>query len=78
MTPFKLNSLPKFLILGSLLFLSTAYAGTGNKRTPDEVLLVVNARSSVSRAIADDYAVKRHIVSILSVQCEDSAFERAQ
>jgi uncharacterized protein (TIGR03790 family) len=53
--------------------LSCAHAGTANKRSPDEVLLVVNATSPVSQAIADDYAAKRHIRNTLSVQCQDSA-----
>ncbi len=37
------------------------------------MLLVVNASSPVSQAIANDYAVKRRITNILPVQCQDSA-----
>jgi uncharacterized protein (TIGR03790 family) len=48
-------------------------ANTPPKRSSDEVLLVVNESSPVAKAIADDYALKRHIKNILSVQCQDSA-----
>ena len=44
-----------------------------HKRNPDEVLLLCNANSPVSRDIADDYARKRHIRHRLSIQCQDSA-----
>jgi uncharacterized protein (TIGR03790 family) len=43
------------------------------KRSPDQVLLVVNSNSPVSREIADDYALKRKVRNILSIQCQDSA-----
>ncbi len=43
------------------------------KRTPDQVLLVVNSLSPISQAIADDYAAKRHVTNVLSIQCQDSA-----
>jgi uncharacterized protein (TIGR03790 family) len=43
------------------------------KCSPDQVLLVVNSNSPVSREIADDYALKRKIRNILSIQCQDSA-----
>lgn len=61
------------LIFAVSWFLSSAYAGSENKRSPDEVLLVVNTSSPVSQAIADDYALKRHIMNTVSVQCQDSA-----
>ncbi len=38
-----------------------------------EVLLVVNERSPISEAIAEDYAGKRHVANVLAVQCQDSA-----
>ena len=44
-----------------------------HKRSPDQVLLVVNENSPVSKAIAADYAAKRQVKNILSVQCQDSA-----
>jgi uncharacterized protein (TIGR03790 family) len=59
-------------MIGSL-FLSWARAGTATKRSPDEVLLVVNADSPISQAIAGDYARKRKIKNVLPVQCQDSA-----
>src|SRR6185312_14134918 len=43
------------------------------RRSPDSVLLVFNANSSISQAIADDYAAKRCVKNILSIQCQDSA-----
>lgn len=58
------------------LFLSlvtVAYAGGPARRSPDEVLLVVNQNSPVSQAIGDDYAAKRGIKNRLSIQCPDSA-----
>lgn len=43
------------------------------KRSPDVVLLVFNANSPISKAIADDYAAKRHVKNVVSIQCQDSA-----
>ena len=67
----------KFLFfLYSLLFLMVlipAAKSEPQKRSPDEVLLVVNANSAVSQAIANYYAQERHINNILSIQCQDSA-----
>jgi len=66
-------------LAGRLLFfvfplaLSVAFAGGPNQRSPDEVLLVRNDTSPVSRAIAADYAQKRKIMHVLSIQCQDSA-----
>jgi uncharacterized protein (TIGR03790 family) len=50
-----------------------AHAGNATRRTPDQVLVVFNANSPVSRAIVDDYARKRKVTNMLSVQCQDSA-----
>jgi uncharacterized protein (TIGR03790 family) len=63
-----------FLSLFCLLPLSD-YSANANpkKRSPDEVLLVVNTNSPVSREIGDDYAIKRKVRNILSIQCQDSA-----
>jgi uncharacterized protein (TIGR03790 family) len=47
--------------------------GSAQRRSPDEVLLICNANSPVSRSIADDYAQIRHIRNRLSIRCEDSA-----
>src|SRR5271168_2836438 len=43
------------------------------KRSPDQVLLLVNDNSPVSKAVAQDYALKRHVKNLLSIQCQDSA-----
>jgi uncharacterized protein (TIGR03790 family) len=53
-----------------------AFAGNQTapqKRSPDQVLLVVNQNSPISKEIADDYARKRHVKNIIFVQCQDSA-----
>jgi uncharacterized protein (TIGR03790 family) len=70
-----MQALGKSLVLISILplFLSGTYAANINKRSPDEVLLVVNTNSPISQAIADDYAAKRKVTNILSIQCPDSA-----
>jgi uncharacterized protein (TIGR03790 family) len=41
------------------------------------VLIVFNADSPVSKAIADDYAAKRHVRNLLPVHCQDSALRTA-
>ena len=61
------------LLLNFCLFFSWAQAETAIKRSPDEVLLLANANSPISLAIADDYARKRNITNRLSIQCQDSA-----
>jgi uncharacterized protein (TIGR03790 family) len=43
------------------------------RRSPDEVLVVLNTSSPTSMAIAQDYAQKRNVKNILSIQCADSA-----
>jgi len=51
-----------------------AVASTGPiQRTPGQVLLVFNAASPISTAIARDYAAKRHVENVLSITCPDSA-----
>lgn len=40
---------------------------------PQEVLLVYNGNSSVSKAIADKYSRERHVKDILVIRCRDSA-----
>lgn len=47
------------------------------KRSSSEVLLIRNENSPVSKSIADDYASKRHVENVLSIQCQDSAVNRA-
>lgn len=53
-----------------------AFGGDENgprKRSADEVLLVVNENSPISKAIAEDYARKRQVRNVVSIQCQDSA-----
>jgi uncharacterized protein (TIGR03790 family) len=71
----KRNVIILLLALGLSPWLSAplAQAEGPAARTPDEVLLVSNANSPVSTAIANDYAQKRHIQNVLSIQCQDSA-----
>jgi uncharacterized protein (TIGR03790 family) len=43
------------------------------KRSPDEVLVVYNANSPISRSVADDYAGLRKVKNVMSIACVDSA-----
>lgn len=52
---------------------TNADPGAPQKRTPAQVLLVVNASSPISKDIGADYAAKRHVANVLSIQCPDSA-----
>jgi uncharacterized protein (TIGR03790 family) len=63
------------LALTLILFLISfeGYPATPDKRTADQVLLVINTNSPASLAIGQDYAAKRGVKNILSVQCADSA-----
>lgn len=45
------------------------------KHSPDEVLVVYNSNSPISRSIASDYARKRNITNVLLVHMEDSAVD---
>src|SRR5271165_3465321 len=60
-----------FTLLPVLTF--AANTNTPQRRSPDQVLLIVNENSSVSKAVADDYALKRHVSHILPIRCQDSA-----
>jgi uncharacterized protein (TIGR03790 family) len=42
----------------------------------DEVLVVYNDNSPISRAIADDYAKKRNVTNVIAIRCVDSAVNR--
>jgi uncharacterized protein (TIGR03790 family) len=42
-------------------------------RTPDEVLVVYNANSPISLAVASDYAQRRKVPNLLAITCADSA-----
>ena len=67
----------QFFLLLSFFWLLPASVFSGDadlkKRSPDQVLLVVNKNSPVSRAVAEDYALKREVRNILSIHCQDSA-----
>jgi uncharacterized protein (TIGR03790 family) len=65
------------LLLAFGLLVSLTHAESPRERRPDEVLLVANANSPVSTAVANDYAQKRHIKNVLSIQCQDSALNTA-
>lgn len=43
------------------------------RRSADQVLLVYNAASPISKAIADDYASKRAVKNVLAIRCTDAA-----
>jgi uncharacterized protein (TIGR03790 family) len=53
--------------------LTSIARGEPSRRSPDEVLLVRNENSPISQAIAADYAGKRQIKNIVTIQCPDSA-----
>src|ERR1700722_7407840 len=55
------------------LFAFASNENVARKRSPKEVLLVVNENSPISKAIAKDYALKRHVKNIIRVHCQDSA-----
>jgi uncharacterized protein (TIGR03790 family) len=69
----------QFSVLLALFWLLPSSVHSGEivlkKRSPDQVLLVVNANSPVSLEIGDDYALKRKVRNILSIQCQDSALD---
>ena len=48
-----------------------------HRRSPDEVLLVYNRNSPISKSVADDYAEKRKVKNIVPIQCVDSAVRTA-
>jgi uncharacterized protein (TIGR03790 family) len=53
---------------------NAAITATGpTRRNPSEVLIVYNAASPVSKAIANYYSSKRGVANVLAITCEDSA-----
>jgi len=56
-----------------LLVTSAADAANPEKRSVDQVLLVLNANSAVSQAIGSDYVQKRAARNLLLIHCQDSA-----
>lgn len=65
------RSLVFFALILFLLLRSGSAAHA--QHTPSEVLLVYNANSQISVAVAKDYAAKRHITHIVAVACQDSS-----
>lgn len=70
-------SYPPFIILA--LVLQTAIAGAQAKpaTNADRVLVVKNEKSVISIDVADDYCAKRHVKSVVSIYCADSATNAA-
>ncbi len=63
-----------FLVAIALLFVICACrAGEGIRRSADEMLLVYNSNSPISKSVADDYAGARQVANIIAIQCLDSA-----
>ena len=56
-----------------LLAVGICEAGEGMRRSADEVLLVYNSNSPISKSVADDYAQARQVTNIMAIQCADSA-----
>ncbi len=67
-----------FVALAILCLLPAPARADANakRRTSDEVLVVYNGNSPVSKSIAADYAGKRQARNVLSVKCRDSALSR--
>src|SRR4051812_28705833 len=61
------------LLLVVALPLKASEAAPSQGRSAAEVLLVYNARSPVSKSVADDYAVKRKVQNVVAVRCVDSS-----
>jgi len=53
-------------------------AGPAGQKLAERVLLVRNADSPVSCAVADDYAEKRGIANVVAIHCADSALDGAR
>jgi uncharacterized protein (TIGR03790 family) len=61
------------LFSASLLHADSGDAASG--RSPDEVLLVYNENSPISKSVADNYAEKRKVKNVISIRCVDSALK---
>ena len=69
-------SLLALVVVSNNLILAPGIAAENRataKRSPDEVLLVFNSNSLISKNIAEDYTAKRHVKNVLSIECQDSA-----
>jgi uncharacterized protein (TIGR03790 family) len=62
------------LLISSLNAQNTSVA---HKRSAEEVLLVYNTNSPISKSIADDYAEKRKVKNVIAITCIDSALKTA-
>ncbi len=60
----------------SLLLILVASAAVAKEA--DRVLVVRNADSAISCAVADDYATKRGVRNVLTVRCQDAATDPAR
>ena len=65
------------VLLLALSFSAPGQAAVPTAHSPSEVLLVYNADSPVSTAIANDYASRRGVKNIVTVHCADSALSSA-
>ncbi|MFC5863934.1 TIGR03790 family protein [Acidicapsa dinghuensis] len=73
---FKRRAILLFLSAFCVVFLSESSAAAtvqNSGHSPAEVLLVYNANSPISTAIAKDYAARRHVTKTVIVHCADSA-----
>jgi hypothetical protein len=64
----RINSIVILFSLG----LASAF-GQPAKRTPDQVVVVFNVNSPVSKEIARGYADRRGVKNLISIHCQDSA-----
>jgi uncharacterized protein (TIGR03790 family) len=62
-------------VLFFLVTLGFCAGALGQSHTAREVLVVYNANSPISTAIAKDYTARRKVKQMLAVRCEDSAIK---
>ena len=67
--------LRKCLTVLLLVILARVAMATGDV---DRVLVIRNGRSPISCAVADDYAHRRGVANVLTVQCQDAATDPAR
>jgi len=62
-----------WILVAIMLSFCGATSEAAIKHSPDEVLIVANTNSAISRSVAEFYAKKRHVKNVVYVQCPDSA-----
>lgn len=76
----RLQSVLPFFLVFWIVSATESFAAPvpqGSVHSPAEVLLVYNASSPISTAIAKDYATRRKVTKAVVIHCADSAISRA-